>query len=226
MSPGLGLIHGTTGCMGSGKTSQLIGALSHPHVHEDGVILFQPPTASRAGATLVRSRIHAAFKGAVAVDHPRKILRLVTPEIKHVGIEEIQFYGRTSQMIDDFKRVILTLRDRGHYIYWTGLPVDFRREPFEPVPWMMAESDVLNALQVRCARCRQIPAHFPQRLIFGHPAPRNHPLFVPDTDTYREQGISYEARCGNCHELPDHPNPDLRAILRAIRNSKHPRRHH
>jgi thymidine kinase len=217
-----GFIEGKGGNMASGKSGWIIGIAHDPTNHQQGLIFIHPVQASRTATTIVRSRTYATYRNAVAVRSPREILRLVTADIRHVCIEEVHFFGRTTAMEEQFKHVILTMWRQGKHIYWTGLPLDFKGEPFEIVAWMMAMSDKYELLPGKCKRCGREPAHYSQRLMFGHPAPRNTPRFVPDTERYQRMGFTYEQRCGQCFIPPGQPNEYLQAILRLLRGKGRP----
>jgi len=206
-----GSIIGAAGNMTSGKTSWLVGTACKPSKQRAGVAFIQPTNACRTKPDLVQSRTFATFTGAVGARRPKDFLRLVG-RAEFVFLEEIEFYEEKSAMAAEFEAVIEHLVLSGRTIYWSGLPVDFRGDPFMVVARMMALSERLVLLEAECAKCAHEPAHFAQRLIFGHPAPRNHPRFVPDTPAYRRQGITYEPRCVDCYEPPGEPNEHLRAI--------------
>jgi thymidine kinase len=121
-------------------------------------------------------------------------------------------------MSEQFKDLIRTLLRMGVHIYWTGLPLDYRGEPFELVAWMMAMSDEYSLFPGKCKVCNKTPAHYSQRLMFGHPAPSSTPRFVPDTPRYRRLGFTYEQRCEHCFVPPPRrPNIHLKRILALLR---------
>jgi thymidine kinase len=78
----------------------------------------------------------------------------------------------------------------------TGLDMDFRGEPFGPMPALMAEADEVVKLRAICARCGR-DASRSQRLIDGRPAPVSAPTILVGAEE------SYEARCRHCHEVPE-----------------------
>lgn len=217
MKKRLGIITGIWGPMGAGKSSKLFSHILEPHVHEEGVQLFQPPKANRGIEGEAVTRLRATFPGAISANYPRQIRKYSDAWSRHKAIEEVHFYGRTPAMLQEAKAVILELRERGHDVYWTGLLLDFRGNPFPLTKWLIEVTDRPFALRRHCAVCRRAPGHYAQRLILGHPAPANHPLFIPDTQFYRDQGIEYEARCINCYIRPGQPSPHMQIILKALR---------
>lgn len=217
-----GKIRGFAGNMGSGKTSRLIGVAYEPSKQASGVIFLQPPEANRADTkTRVESRIHARYEGAIPVTTPADIAREVrASKARNIFLEEIQFFGKDEAMINEFQKLMLELRDEGYNIYWSGLPLDFRGDPFEVVAFMMALSGVLEMLQVECAHCQAVPAPLPQRLEFNQPVPHGHPRFLADTSEHNNAGITYEPRCEGCHIVLDDWNAHSRAIHEALQAQK------
>ncbi len=214
----LGYIEGRTGNMFGGKSGWIIGIANDPSNQHEGLVFLQPVLSIRSKTmNVVRSRSHASYRKAVPVQRPKDILRLASGN-KHICIEEVHFFERTKAMARQFKDVIRLLHAQGKHIYWTGLPVDFNDEPFELVAWMMAKSDEYAMFPGKCKVCHKSPAHHSQRLMFGHPAPRNTPRFVPDTERYRRMGFTYEARCEHCFLMPpSRPNEHLRRVLALLK---------
>ena len=70
--------------------------------------------------------------------------------------------------------------------------MDFRGEPFEPMPQLMAVSELVTKLQAVCAVCGA-PASRTQRLINGRPAKADDPIIMVGADE------SYEPRCRAHH---------------------------
>jgi thymidine kinase len=69
-----------------------------------------------------------------------------------------------------------------------GLDVDFRGEPFGPMPALMAQAEKVDKLQAICMVCGE-PASRTQRLVNGHPAHYHDPVVIVGA------AEMYEARC-------------------------------
>jgi thymidine kinase len=104
-----------------------------------------------------------------------------------VGIDEAQFFELT--IVD----AALTLAERGVRVIAAGLDQDFRRQPFGPMPELLARAEFVDKLQAVCHRCGG-PATTTQRLLDGQPAPYSGETIVVGALD------SYEARCRDCHE--------------------------
>ena len=72
--------------------------------------------------------------------------------------------------------------------------MDFRGEPFGPMPLLMAESELVDKFQAICMRCGA-PASRTQRLIDGRPAYYDDPVIMVGASEV------YEARCRQCHQV-------------------------
>jgi len=72
--------------------------------------------------------------------------------------------------------------------------MDFRGEPFGPMPKLLARAEKVDKLQAICVRCGA-PASRTQRLINGEPASYDDPIILVGA------AESYEARCRHCHQV-------------------------
>jgi thymidine kinase len=73
--------------------------------------------------------------------------------------------------------------------------MDFRGEPFGPLPALMAMAEQVDKLHAICVVCGA-PASRSQRLIDGEPAYYEDPVVLVGASEV------YEARCRRCHEVP------------------------
>jgi thymidine kinase len=87
------------------------------------------------------------------------------------------------------------LARRGIRVILAGLDMDFRGEPFGPMPLLMAEAEEVTKFQAICVVCGA-PASRTQRLIDGQAAAYDDPIILVGGSE------SYEARCRHCHKVP------------------------
>ncbi|HHH83585.1 MAG TPA: thymidine kinase, partial [Chloroflexi bacterium] len=80
-----------------------------------------------------------------------------------------------------------------------GLDMDFRGEPFGPMPKLMAQAERVDKLHAICMVCGG-PAFRTQRLIDGQPARYDDPVVVVGASEL------YEARCREHHSVPGGPD--------------------
>ena len=120
------------------------------------------------------------------------ILDLVEPDTTVVAVDEVQFFDW------QISRVCEELAARGLRVIAAGLDMDFRGEPFGPMPVLMAEAEEVSKLQAICVVCGS-PASRTQRLIDGQPASYDDPVIMVGASEV------YQARCRHCHEVPGKP---------------------
>ena len=87
------------------------------------------------------------------------------------------------------------LADRGVRVIVAGTDMDFRGEPFGPMPQLLAIAELVDKLHAICVVCGDLATRN-HRLIDGRPAPAEGPTIQVGGSE------SYEARCRKCHEVP------------------------
>jgi thymidine kinase len=182
-----GWIEVVCGSMFSGKSEELVRRLRRAQIARQSVAVFKPMLDNRYHATDVVS--HDGNRIASRpVDSSREILRLVG-DAEVVGIDEAQFFDEG--IVD----VALHLADEGRRVVIAALDMDFKNEPFGPMPQLLAVAEFVDKLQAICQVCGG-PATRTQRLIGGRPADPDEPVIRVGAQE------SYEPRCRACHELP------------------------
>ena len=191
LQPRGGWIELICGSMFSGKTEELIRRVRRAEIARQRIQVFKPKIDDRYSAPEVSSHDGLHFEAEV-IESAREILTKLRPETTVVAVDEAQFLDWT---IADVARL---LADRGLRVIITGLDLDFRGEPFGPMPLLLAEAELVDKLHAICVVCGA-PASRTQRLINGQPAHYNDPVILVGA---REV---YEARCRDCHRVPGRP---------------------
>ena len=179
------------GSMFSGKTEELIRRVTRAQIARQRVQVFKPRLDTRYTQEKVSSH-SGAYLNATPVRDAREILALVELDTSVVAIDEAQFFDWS---IAD---VCNALADEGKRVIVAGLDMDFRGEPFGPVPLLMAQAETVDKLQAICVVCGA-PASRTQRLINGQPASYDDPVIMVGASEV------YEARCRHCHQVPGRP---------------------
>lgn len=182
-----GFIEVVTGSMFSGKTDELIRRLRRATIAKQKVQVYKPSVDTRNEKTMVTSHAGSEF-AATPVDKATKILDLVDDDTTVVGIDEAQFFDA------EITSVVQNLAEGKVRVIVAGLDMDFRGEPFGPIPQLMAQAEKVDKLQAICMVCGD-PASRTQRLINGEPAHFDDPVVVVGASEL------YEPRCREHHKL-------------------------
>lgn len=175
------------GSMFSGKTEELIRRVKRAQIAKQHVQVFKPHLDDRFMVEKVTSHDGAHFE-AIAVDDVAELERQISPDSDVIAIDEVQFFDwRIADLVND-------LAAHGMRVILAGLDMDFRGEPFGPMPLLMAEAEILDKFSAICVICGS-PASRTQRLIDGRPASYDDPVILVGASEV------YEARCRHCHEV-------------------------
>lgn len=177
------------GSMFSGKTDQLVLKL-HKLVTFGGqkVQAFYPARDSRTHEGTLTSNTGASFP-AQKVKKAQEILERVEPDTDVVAIDEAQFF-------DDGLVAVCRELMKDREVFVAGLPLDFRGEPFGPMPQILALATEVWEMRAFCVICGEENATRTQRMVDGQPAHYDDPIILVGG---KEEG--YEARCHLCHEV-------------------------
>jgi thymidine kinase len=180
-----GSIEVVCGSMFSGKTEELLRRIKRAQIARQKVQVFKPLIDNRYSADHVQS--HDANKVlSRPVERAKDILKLVEDTTRIVGIDEAQFFD------DSIVEVAQKLANRGVRVICAGLDMDFRGQPFGPIPKLLAVAESVTKLSAVCMVC-------------GEPASRSQRTSADNNKIAVGAKEMYEARCRFCHE------PDLQA---------------
>ncbi len=183
-----GWIECICGSMFSGKSEELLRRIKRGVIAKQKVLLFKPSIDNRYDENRVSTHNGNSYD-SISIEKSSEILNFVKDKnYDIIGIDEIQFFD------NDIVKVINKLADEGFRVIVAGLDMDFKAEPFHPMPEIMAISEMVTKLHAVCNKCGK-EASRSQRLINGKPAKYDDPIVVIGASE------SYEARCRHCHEI-------------------------
>jgi thymidine kinase len=185
--PSGGWIEVICGSMFSGKTEELIRRLRRAQIAKQKVQVFKPRIDTRFADREVTSHNGVQIE-AMPVENAAQVHKMLTPDTNVVAIDEAQFFE------EGIVSLCESLADQGLRVIVAGLDMDFRGEPFGPMPALMARAEQVHKLQAICVECGG-PASRTQRLIEGKPAAYDDPVILVGASEV------YEARCRGCHEV-------------------------
>ena len=173
--------------MFSGKTEELIRRVRRAQIARQKVQVFKHSLDARYAEREVASHNGLQLE-AVPVENSAQLRALIAPGTTVVAIDEGQFFD------EGLVPLCEELADRGLRVIVAGLDLDFRGEPFGPMPQLMARAERVDKLQAICVVCGG-PASRTQRLINGQPAAYDDPVIMVGADEV------YQARCRGCHQV-------------------------
>lgn len=182
-----GSVETIVGCMFSGKTEELMRLLRRAQYAKQRFQVFKPRIDDRYSKDHVASH-NRALMASTVIDRADEIFRHLKPETQVVGVDEGQFFDQ--ELVD----VANELADRGLRVIVAGLDLDWKGEPFRPMPDLMAISERVTKLSAVCMTC-------------GASASRTQRLAPSAADVLVGDASTYEARCRACHE------PDAAAMM-------------
>ena len=149
-----GWIEVICGSMFSGKTEELIRRLKRAQIAQQKVEIFKPTIDNRYDDELVTSHDQNQIR-STPVPAAANIPLLVN-DCDVVGIDEAQFFDA------EIVQVCNDLANRGIRVIVAGLDMDFKGNPFGPMPALMATAEYVTKVHAVCTRTGNL-AHYSYR---------------------------------------------------------------
>ncbi|MFN8448394.1 MAG: thymidine kinase [Anaerolineae bacterium] len=183
-----GRIEVICGSMFCGKTEELIRRARRAVIARQTVQVFKPIIDDRYSIERVTSHDGQNIE-AQPIAHPGEIPALLSPKTTVVAIDETQFFDVS------IVPIVEDIAARGVRVICAGLDLDFRGEPFGPMPQLLARAEDVTKLHAICVICGD-EACRTQRLVNGTPARYDDPIILIGAKEV------YEARCREHHQVP------------------------
>jgi len=146
-----GWIEVICGSMFSGKTEELIRRLKRAKIAKQKVEIFKPTIDVRYDLEAVVShdsnQIHSTPVPASA-----NIPLLINDE-QVIGIDEAQFFDM------ELVGVCNRLANQGIRVIVAGLDMDYRGNPFGPIPALLATAEYVTKVHAICVKCGNLANH-------------------------------------------------------------------
>jgi thymidine kinase len=139
-----GWIEVICGSMFSGKTEELIRRLKRAQFARQKVEIFKPIVDTRYHEEKVISHDENEIRSTPVPAAAN--IRLLADDCQVVGIDEAQFFD------DEIITVCNDLANRGVRVVVAGLDMDFRGNPFGPMPALMATAEYVTKVHAICPR--------------------------------------------------------------------------
>lgn len=175
-----GSIEVIVGSMFSGKTEELLRLLRRAEFAKQACQIFKPRIDDRYSPDKVVSH-NKNLMPSIVIDSAAEIYLHLKPDTKVVGVDEGQFFD------DELVDVANELSSRGIRVIVAGLDMNWKGEPFAPMPSLMAIAETVKKLQAVCVTC-------------GASASRTQRLVASNRDVLVGDNSKYEARCRSCFD--------------------------
>lgn len=172
-----GRIEVICGSMFSGKTEELLRRLRRAKIARQTVEIFKPAIDIRYSLDEVVSHDKNTIL-STPVEHSSNIL-LLSSEVEVVGVDEAQFFD------NGLVEVCQQLADQGVRVIVAGLDMDFKRNPFGPIPALCAIADDITKVHAICVK-------------YGNLASYSHRLVKNDKQIMLGETEEYQPLCRRC----------------------------
>ena len=183
-----GRIEVICGSMFCGKSEELIRRSRRAVIAKQELQVFKPSIDDRYSILHVSSHSGQNIE-AKAIFKAHEILENIASNTTVVAVDEVQFFD------PEIVTVAQELAARGIRVILAGLDMDFRGEPFGPIPQLLSIAEDVTKLHAICVVCGE-DACRTQRLVNGEPARYDDPIIMVGAQE------AYEARCRKHHQVP------------------------
>ena len=172
-----GWIEVICGSMFSGKTEELIRRLNRAKIAKQKVEIFKPAIDTRYHEIDVVSHNANAIRSTpISFAHD---MLLLGSSCDVVGVDEAQFFD------DGLPEVCKRLASKGIRVIVAGLDMDFKGNPFGPMPSLMSIAEEVTKVHAVCVIC-------------GSPATFSFRTIANESKILLGEKESYEPRCRLC----------------------------
>lgn len=184
-----GWIEVICGSMFSGKTEELIRRLKRAKIANQRVEIFKPKIDKRYSESYVISHDSNSIH-STPIAHSSELIAL-SEGVSVVGIDEAQFFD------DDLPDNCQKLALRGVRVIVAGLDMDFKGQPFGPMPRLLAVSEYITKVHAICVHCGNLAVH-------------SYRLSESEEMVVLGEKDLYEPRCRTCFHLGKVLDPNSR----------------
>ncbi|MBE9491467.1 MAG: thymidine kinase [Bacteroidetes bacterium] len=153
---GSGWIEVICGSMFSGKTEELIRRLKRAKIARQKVEIFKPVIDTRYDDDQLVSHNDSSIH-STPVQTASQIL-LYANDYDVVGIDEAQFFDT------ELTSVCNQLANMGTRVIVAGLDMDYKGQPFGPIPSLLATAEYVTKVHAICIECGEL-ANYSYRMI-------------------------------------------------------------
>lgn len=194
---GKGSLEVICGCMFSGKTDELIRRVERYQYAREHFLVVKPTIDVRYSKNNIVAHHGRSVEGVLlkrgkeTLEDLAEVAGEILTKAKLITFDEGNFFS------NKLVKLCLELLDMGKRVIVAGLDLNFRGEPFGPMPELLAYADEVTKLKAVCIKCGKDATRTQRLTPDAKPAPKDSPLIVVGGEEL------YEARCKDCHEVPE-----------------------
>lgn len=175
-----GWIEVVCGSMFSGKTEELIRRLKRARIANQKVEIFKPKIDTRYDDKKVVSHDANSIL-SMPIEHSSQLLEL-TDGVNVIGVDEAQFFDL------ELPEVCQKLALRGNRVIVAGLDMDYKGNPFGPMPNLLAVAEYITKVHAICQHCGNLATH-------------SYRISEDGGTVLLGEQDRYEARCRTCYHM-------------------------
>ena len=164
----------------SGKTEELIRRVKRAQFANQKVIIFKPKKDVRYDEKMVVSHDENVIE-SIPVSSSAEIIQHIA-EVQVVAVDEAQFFDM------DLPSVCQQLALRGTRVVIAGLDMDFRGQPFGPMPHLLSVAEYITKVHAICPHCGNLATH-------------SYRLSLEKETVVLGEKDKYEPRCRTCYAM-------------------------
>ena len=168
------------GSMFSGKTEELIRRVKRAEFANQKVVIFKPKKETRYDDDHVVSHDENAIK-SIPVETSDEVFDYLN-NVQVVAIDEAQFFDM------NLPEVVQKIALRGIRVIIAGLDMDFRGQPFGPVPHILSVAEYITKVHAICPHCGNLATH-------------SYRLSDEKETVVLGEKDKYEPRCRTCYAM-------------------------
>lgn len=184
-----GWIEVICGSMFSGKTEELLRRLKRAKIGNQKVITFKPTTDNRYAEDAVVSHDDNHIN-SIAIQNSSEMLSQIDGYVV-VGVDEAQFFD------ENLPRVCEEMAMKGKRVIVAGLDMDYKGNPFGPMPGLLAVAEYITKVHAICPHCGNLATH-------------SYRLVNEDAEVLLGEKDTYEPRCRTCYSMGNILNLETR----------------
>lgn len=188
---GIGYLEVIAGPMYCGKTEELIRQVKRATIGKKKVQAFKHKNDIRYGHEKKLYSHGGVNVDCEIIDSTAEILEKTHAKTQIVAIDEAQWLG------EELVPVVEKLLEQGKHVIVTGLAMTYDRQPFTPIPTLMAMADKVTKLSSVCMKCGE-------DAVYHKKVTESDPSVDPlDNDPSLVKSLKdsvFEARCRNCYD--------------------------